>query len=139
VFHRRGAYHNLDSAASAFGLELYFVVIHGLDLVFGKRERDFSRITSRFTSNARLINHFESAESRSEVQPMVLRRCFVYRGLTRTADLVDRTRSRRSEQIGMDRFWKSSGRVRAGWEESSEQIVSNVRAKFGLNAVIRCC
>jgi len=68
----------------------------------------------RFIAIARAINHFASAESRSEVQPFVLRRYFVYRGHTRTADPVDHTRSRRSEQIGMDRFWKSNSRVQAG-------------------------
>ena len=73
----------------------------------------WSRRTSRFTSIARTINHFESAESRSEVQPIVLLRWIVCRGLTRTAVLLDHTRSRRSEQIGMNRFRKSCGRVRA--------------------------
>ena len=91
---------------------------------------NLSRGTSRFTSNAWLINHFESAESRSEVQPMVLRRCFVYRGLTRTADLVDHTRSRRSEQIGLERFWHSGGRVRASRRGASAQIGKTCPSKI---------
>ena len=85
-----------------------------------------SQITSRFTSNALVINHFESAESRSEVQPFVLRRCFVCRGLTRTAGPVDLTRSWRSEQIGLDRFLKSSsgtGLGLVGRNRSSDQFV----------------
>jgi len=78
--------------------------------------------TSRFTSNARAINHFKSTESRSEVQPFVHWQCFVCYGLTRSADHLDHTRSRRSEEIGKDRFWKSSGRVPENRQGASEQI-----------------
>jgi len=92
--------------------------------------RRWSRRTSRFTSNARVINHFESAESRSGVQPFVLWRLFVCRGLTWTADPVDHTRSRRSEQIGMDQFWKSSDRDRAGRRGASEQMGSKCPSKI---------
>ena len=60
----------------------------------------WSQRTSRFTSIARAINHFESAEPRSEVEPIVLWRWIVCRGLTRTADALDHTRLRKTEQIG---------------------------------------
>ena len=40
----------------------------------GMGVRRWSRRTTRFTSIARVINHFESVESRAEVQPFVLRR-----------------------------------------------------------------
>ena len=95
------------------------------------------------TSNARAINHFESAKSRSEVQPFVLRRWFVCRGLTRTADPVDHTRSRRSEQIGRhftSNESKGVFRRRVGHEKTqttrkagnwSEQIISKCMSNSG--------
>ena len=77
-----------------------------------------------------MINRCEIAESRSEVQPFVLWRCFVCRGLTRTAATVDHKRSRRSEQISRNRFWNSSGRVRVSRSGTSDQIGSKCPSKI---------
>ena len=70
-----------------------------------------SRRTAGFTSIARAINHFKSAESLSAMQSVVRWQCFVFRGLTRTANPVDHPRSRKSKQIEIDWFGQSSGRV----------------------------
>ena len=50
----------------------------------------WSQRTAWFTAIARAICHCETAESRSGVEPFVRRGWIVGRGLTRTADQLDR-------------------------------------------------
>ena len=90
-----------DVKGPTFGRETVFVGT-GNQRVWASGVGVWSQRTSRFTSIARTICHFESAESRSEVQPIVLWRWIVGRGLTRTTYALDHTRSRRCEQIGKD-------------------------------------
>ena len=87
-----------DVKGPTFGRETVFVGT-GNQRVWASGVGVWSQRTSRFTSIARTICHFESAESRSEVEPFVLWRWIVCRGLTPTANPLDHTRLRSSEQI----------------------------------------